>query len=102
MLRTFASGILAVAVIAQADIETPVARPTDNTEASTSCGICWDGSIAEEVDGGFCGCPPVPVEEPELEVVEAEPETPKCLESDFNACANRSGIFDSSDCTCFV
>jgi hypothetical protein len=68
--------------------------------------VCWDGSLGS-FNGKSCGCPPVPVEEPEIVEPEPEPEeeeqkvaNPNCTNGNADACNRSNGQWDYVSCFC--
>ena len=87
------------------------------TQASEfGCAICWDGTIAKQVDG-MCNCPPAvidengtstPTEEIEEETKVPSPDqnkpsaNPNCTTANVNACKDKKGIWDYIACECSI
>lgn len=67
--------------------------------------MCWDGSLGVFKDN-LCQCPPIPVDEPEVEEqpAEEEPSTeeanPNCTTGNRQSCDRAGGQWDFTSCVC--
>jgi hypothetical protein len=89
---------------------------TITEESGFGCAICWDGTIAKQVDG-MCNCPPAVIDEngtttPTEEIVEEEEvpsadqnrpsPNPNCTTANVNTCKDKKGTWDFIACECSV